>query len=424
MFGIVPLQAGIFSVKQIIQTYPETFAISNKFLPSSMQGSGLGLRYAQSAYGILELNETLPSFMSQNYTLAPFTAKVSRASSGEFDTWTADTTLYSVDMQCKVVDTFIQAGCEKGCREFPTTYFNASAACSVALPDFVNNTIGKPFRIRAGVSDGKVRYRTFSTVYAGYYKQHPFPNNVNTTLENSPCKGTVIAAFIRNKSKDTDPANNITAIACQPSYYGQNVEATVDAATKKPLALNIPGPKQPLSELMFNSSLFEGTVASAIRRSNNIDRSDSLPGTNLPVYRKASNDPELSPAAVSVNVQHSHMVAMAMAMSEHQTADFLDPLVLEQAYASAYKLLFARAMVDILATDFSDHVDERDGQRSVRMETLLLEPVFTYLVECLLGLVSISAIALLYMSIRGLELKKLIDEPGVLRMPLDCLSLT
>ncbi|KAF2623217.1 hypothetical protein BU25DRAFT_414485 [Macroventuria anomochaeta] len=411
-FGIVPLQASILSVKQTTRTYPETFAVSSNFIPSSMQESGLGLRYAQSAYGILELNETLPSFMSRNYTLAPFKAKTSHAPSGNLDTWTTNTTVYSMDMQCQIVDTFVQVGCDKGCREFPTTYFNTSAGCTVGLPDFVNNTIGTPLRIRAGISDGKARYKTFSTVYAGYYKDRSFPNNVNTTLQNSPCKGTVVAAFIRNKSKDTDPPNNITAIACRPSYYEQNVEATINVVTKKPLELNFHGPKRPLSEVLFNSSLFEGTVASAISRSNDIDRSDNLPGTVLPNYREGNNDLDLSPYGPGSGLQLPHMAAMAIAISEHRIADFLDPIVLQEAYESAYRLLFVRSMVDVLATNFSDHTVETDGQRVVRTETLLFEPTFTYLVECLLGLVSLSAIALLCISIHESGYKKLIDEPG------------
>jgi hypothetical protein len=415
-FGVVPHQAGILSVKQTMRIYPQTFAVSRKFVPPSIQESELSLRYANSAYGILQLNETLPAFMTRNYTLAPFAAKASETSHEKPDSWTANTTMYSMDLECKQIDIFIQAGCEKGCREFPVTYFNASAGCTVVLTDFVNNTIGSAFRIRAGVSDGKARYKTFSTQFAGYFNDPLFLDSVNASPQNSSCKGTVVAAFIMNKKKDTDLPNNITAISCRPTYYERDVEATIDTAGNAPLNIRFLGPKRPLSEGIFNASSFESAISPRFDTRSSGYRANNLPGTDLPQYRKANTDPDLSPARVSLAAQQPYMTAMAFEISGRGIADFLDHQVLEDAYTSAYRLLFVRAMVDILDTDFSMRTHEINGRLAIRTEALIFEPIFTYLVECLLGLISISMLALLYMAITKPECKKLIDEVGTLPM--------
>jgi hypothetical protein len=99
-FGIVPLQAGIFFVAKITPTYEQDFLVSTKFIPASAQADALTLGFAQSVYGILIFNDTLPPFMTHTYTLAPFTALESSARSGTWSgTWTADTTLYTMDLQ-------------------------------------------------------------------------------------------------------------------------------------------------------------------------------------------------------------------------------------------------------------------------------------------------------------------------------------
>ena len=71
-WGLVPTQAGIFSVRTVTRSNNMTFDVSTFNVPIAQQASSLTFRYSQSTYGIVSLNETLPPYMARNYTLAPF----------------------------------------------------------------------------------------------------------------------------------------------------------------------------------------------------------------------------------------------------------------------------------------------------------------------------------------------------------------
>lgn len=106
-WGLVPTQAGIFSVTQSTRTTSVAFNVSTAFVPADRQVQTLSFRYAQSTYAIATLNETLPPFMAPNYTLSPFVPAQSAsfdANGPEFSgqaTWTAPTTMFSLDLYCE-----------------------------------------------------------------------------------------------------------------------------------------------------------------------------------------------------------------------------------------------------------------------------------------------------------------------------------
>lgn len=172
-WGLVPLQAGLFATEGITQTSTAVFAKSVGFMPASEQAESITGRYIHSAHGIIWLNETLPPFMTRDYVVAPFRPHVSGNSPMPDETWTADTTLYSVDMSCevptiKIEDTprvsggtrrqTVQASkyvSKSGCA-FPTDYYSTLG----------NDTIGpnESFQNQS-IYDTK----QFSSVYVGYY---------------------------------------------------------------------------------------------------------------------------------------------------------------------------------------------------------------------------------------------------------------
>lgn len=103
-WGVVPVQAGIFSVRTVTRTTKTTFAVSTSSIPIEQQATTLNLGYMQSTYGIVSLNETLPQYMDRNYTLAPFRPSTNLHTIGEASgIWTAPTTKYSLDLYCEDV---------------------------------------------------------------------------------------------------------------------------------------------------------------------------------------------------------------------------------------------------------------------------------------------------------------------------------
>ncbi|KAF2133280.1 hypothetical protein P153DRAFT_331890 [Dothidotthia symphoricarpi CBS 119687] len=415
-FGIVPLQAGIFANENVTRTFAQTFAVSERFIHSTLQESTLTLSYTHSAYGILNLNETLPPFMTRNYTLAPFTTSTPSSPADDSGTWKANTTLYSMDLECEDVNTVVVTKMsELEDYTSPMTRFNNSVGCSILLGDFNNDTIGSIIDTKSNqlipLSDD-VRYRTFSSFFAGYFVGDRLSTEeIGYSLGRPACNGSFFASFVRNKLSESDPPNNLTAISCRLSYYERDVDATVDVVTKTPLKVVPLGPKRPLSVGLFNSSDFEGTLTTGYHSAG--FRSDTLMGNGIPRYLETIDELDLTQLQRwSTGMEFPPMTAMAITTSQRPIEAFLDPLILGEAYANAYRLLFVRAMVDILATDFSTSTREVAGQRVTHVEAVVLTPVFTYLVEGLLGAVSVAAIALLGIGVfrwKSIELK---DDPG------------
>ncbi|KAJ4983537.1 hypothetical protein SVAN01_10953 [Stagonosporopsis vannaccii] len=402
-FGVVPFQAGIFSTKPITRTSSQIFARSEQFMHSSRQESSLTLAYTQSAYGILELNETLPAFMSQNYTLKPFSPKTALVNGD--GTWTANTTMYSLNLQC-------QQG-EKATdytKETPLYGFNSSFGCFVPYLQTSNITVGEPL----SQANGPALVKQFSAQFLGYYVEpETFLGSDSNSVVNlrDRCSdqgnGTFFATFGRNKAKASDPPTNFTTIFCKPTYHEQAVEATVDARTNAPIEYVAQGEERQLPSELFNTSVFEETLVLGQRQA--LIRDNVLPGYTIPKYLEQVPDTDLTTGFRS---QLPPMAAMAMMASKNRLPELLDPQALADAYLLVYQLLFARAMTDVLKTDFSAATSEVVGQRVERLEAVVLEPVFTYLVEAFLGLVSVAAIVMLGIGYLHSTRKHLVDDPG------------
>ncbi|KAH7411656.1 hypothetical protein DE146DRAFT_248746 [Phaeosphaeria sp. MPI-PUGE-AT-0046c] len=407
-FAVVPLQAGIFSTKLVTRTSQETFSRSEKFMHSSVQASQLTLSYTQSVYGILSLNESTPAFQTLSYTLAPFTAP--GVTTNYNGTWTVNTTLYSLDLRCEEA------------RSQSQLYNNSASDCAIKLDRFNNYTIGDDLETNYGRLHPTMRVKKYSGFYSGwydmqdnYYRTRVGYTALSTSLQ-SYClrgkgNGTFAVAFVRNKEKKDDPKNNITALFCRPSYYEQSVQATVDAKTKSPLGYVPLSATRPLAPGLFNSTLFEQTLASGQRRVK--QRENNMPVDVLPRYLERLSEMDLTPVMPYLyNMDLPPMLAMALSTTKQSLDELLDPMALARAYESAYRLLFARAMTDILKTDFAADTTTTTGQLEVQSQAVIVEPIFTYLVVVFLIVVSVSAISLLLIGARSNKDKTLLCDPG------------
>jgi hypothetical protein len=190
---------------------------------------------------------------------------------------------------------------------------------------------------------------------------------------------------------------DVTAIFCKPLYYQQAVMATVDMTTRTPLKVEPLEDKEPLPWDTFNTTMFE-TLLNANSLGEEV-RGDILPAKALPRYteiiaRARHGLLSLNTGAGSIVPP---MVGLAIGAGVDPLESYLDWKGLSKAYAEAYRVLFARAMVDVLGSDFASS-DVTQGQQQVTSEAVVLEPVFVYIVEGLLGLISIATIGLLVLS--------------------------
>ncbi|KAI4937671.1 hypothetical protein J4E85_000106 [Alternaria conjuncta] len=386
--GLVPTQAGIFSTQTITRNATSPFDQSTAFMPARNQASNMTLRFAQSTYAIAAQNETLTQYMARNFTLAPIRPKaISPHASISHGNWSAPTTMYSVDLYCEPA-IFSRNSARNG------LVANSTNGCSFHLGLDGNITMGGN---KAWPGRTVLNNKEFTAMYVGYWNPLGFADysldNYCPTTSNT----TFYAAISRNKARGTDAPQNVTAIYCWPTYYQQPVLATVDAVSLEPSLIRPTGAKKPLESSLFNTTRLEQLMSS-----NSLGdevRGDLIPSKSVPDYIDsiARTGLSLGSGPMGAGVVQP-MVGLALAVSNLPLEDYLDWKVLAKSYADGYRLMFARAMRDVLDQDFrtSNNVT---GHIIDTTEAVLMEPVFVYVVEGFLGAISLATIALLYLSL-------------------------
>lgn len=192
-----------------------------------------------------------------------------------------------------------------------------------------------------------------------------------------------------------DPPQDVTAVYCQPRYYQQEVTATVDMISKLPQRYVLTGDKQPLPWDVFNTTNFEALLNSGSL--GNEVRGEVLPAKHIPTYLELVAGTNLSLSNAGGGILQP-MVGLALGAGSQTMANYLDWKELSKAYADAYRVLFARAMVDVLGTNFRSS-QPTAGKQQIITEAVVVEPLFVYIVEGFLGVVSICTMALLVLSL-------------------------
>lgn len=197
------------------------------------------------------------------------------------------------------------------------------------------------------------------------------------------------------QAKSDDPLQDVTAIFCHARYWRQEVSATIDIHSRAPSAIVPIAERKSLEWNVFNASFFEAAMNSAAAPKE--VRANTLPTRIMPRYWDlvAGTDLSLTSGAGAITMP---MVGLALATGTRPMEDYLDWQALSKAYADAYRILFARYMVEVLDSDMKTS-KMITGQQQRRSEAVILEPVFVHVVVGLQGVVSVATISLLVLSV-------------------------
>lgn len=401
-WGLVPMQAGIFSVQTIHRSFDAPFSLSTSFMPMAQQTTNLTLRYAQSTYGIATLDETLPAYMARNYTLAPFkpTAVGNNVDTVIQGTWTAITTMYGVDLSCQVV-------APQRNNASKSVLYQSNGGCNVTFG--LTGNITKGYNADKDLNAPLLSAKDYMGMYIGFYNG----GFADYSLQNS-CpperNSTFYAAFSRNKARESDAPNNVTAIFCEPTFFEQTVNATVDMRTLLPTSTTPIGDKKALNPKLFNTTSLQIQMNGGTGYEF---RSNNLPIRKLPDYLERIADGNVSLlTGATGNAAVQPMVGLSLAVGNQPLEEYLDAEVLGNSYADAYRLLFSRAMVDVLNGGVEGAAVNISGRQDYTTQAVVVEPVFTYIVEAFLGVISMATLALLYLSVT--RTRKLYSDPSTI----------
>lgn len=318
--------------------------------------------------------------MTRNYTLAPFIPSAiadAEAQDALEQQWTAPTTLYSVDLSCEPAIPSNHSGItgwnNTGCW---VTSFGMGNRTIDMRPNTTLTTFVKPF----------------SAQYIGYWNKYGYANYYLSSSCPIERNHTLFAAFARNKERETDPANNVTAIFCEPTYYSQRVNATVDGVSKLPIQVIPLGPKLPLNDtnIIFNTTWLEMQLSGGFPDYR--IRQDELPNGKITSFAG-----QIATTNLSSIDDRQPLAGFSTFIAERPLEDFLDWKILARSYADSYRLLFARVMADVLDNSFQT-IEEIPGTRALATNAVVLQPVFTYIVVGFLCVITVATAVLLYLN--------------------------
>jgi hypothetical protein len=98
---LIPLQNGIFANNFVNVPRVVNVVTSTSLLSLADQSSKLGTSILQDGFSILWLGQSMPAFTTAEYAIAPFKVSGAQKLLGSNQTLSAQTTMYSTDLECK-----------------------------------------------------------------------------------------------------------------------------------------------------------------------------------------------------------------------------------------------------------------------------------------------------------------------------------
>ncbi|KAF2170915.1 hypothetical protein M409DRAFT_63940 [Zasmidium cellare ATCC 36951] len=370
LWGITPLQAGIFAVRTVTAVEDISSGYSSSYTPVDQQPDLFG-EYAQFVSNIAWLNETLPPFMTRDFVLAEFgSSSDEERIDGRNAILTGETYLYSLDISCEEpVRWEKQAG---------IVWYNTSRGCSFYGPTYRpmgGNDTSKPFdTMYVGYSnqDGKADY------YLSNYCNELFEHSFFVRLTKSS------PAAIFNGTFDDLKQIQETSLFCEPTYYKQKAHnASISLPSKAVLGVGALGERETLPLNMVNTTAFEWQMSAGTGGDARID----FPTSNFP-------DQKAYLVNIPLNLAYiSKMAPFAIATTQLPLESYLDHETLRLSYQAAYRLLFARHLTEILGSDL-DTSSDQFARRSYVTQAVVVIPGFAYAATAILALIAVLAIGI------------------------------
>ncbi|KAL9006623.1 MAG: hypothetical protein Q9188_000660 [Gyalolechia gomerana] len=365
-WGVTPLVGSVFTMSAVTVEKGVTVRTTASLMPLLNQSRSLNTNFLMSAYGIAWLGQSMPGFVTGQGALEPFEAD--QAAQMQL----AQLTTPSVTVKNKLYGTSLS--CDQAeIRKHPTGDSYSNRKGCMTFPGALNiNPLSQ-----------------YGGLYVGYYlDQHsdfslsgcgcPSPNNSHTFLA------------LWGESRGKNPNVSVTAYFCEPSYWVQDVNATVAFPSMNVSAVVPLGPRTALSDDHFNRSAFEYTIGTGAQSAS--QRADISETTSV-------IDQRANLAKLGFNYTVTNMLGFALGLSRLSLAQYAEPDHLISSFETAHQLLHALAVTDLMTEEVSEH-NERRGTISGEVFAYIIVRQLAIAVECVLGLVVILIIALYILSTR------------------------
>ncbi|KAL9581934.1 MAG: hypothetical protein Q9203_005698 [Teloschistes exilis] len=301
----------------------------------------------------------MPAYVTSQGALEPFEADVERDTEQANETWTAQTRLYGTSLTCE------------------------PAIQDHSDPEDVSLSNGRSCKTDAGVAR-LAPVSEYGGLYIGYY----LDQHIDWSLSGIGCpslSNSHLFLALWGKSWEKNPNASVTALFCEPSYWTQDVNATLTVPSMNVSDVVPLGPRIPLTDNDFNRTAFEyviGTGAQAVSERADVSESTSVINQNANL------------AQLGINSTTTNMIPFALGLTRLPPAQYADPQKLGSSLEQAHKLLHALALQQLMSQEVHSN-DQRPGVVRGRSRAIVVIRPLTIAVEALLGLVILLTLALL-----------------------------
>lgn len=374
-WGVTPLVSSVFARSTVTVDVLSSFKTTARLIQVQDQGTILNTNFLMNAYGISWLGQEMPGFVTRQGALEPFEVNGTPAISVVNRTWTAKTRLYGTSLNCE----------EAEITEHPNGNSYSNRKGCTTFPGALNMD---------PISE-------FGGLYFGYYTdQHS-----DFSLQGCGCASSINSHLflgLWGKSSE-DHQHHTIAFFCEPSYWVQDVNATVIVPTMSVSSVTPLGSPVPLPDSKFNRSAFEyiiGTGAQSVSRRADISATTSV------------IDQTADLSGLGYNYTVTNVLGFAIGLSRLPLVQYAEHHNLVSSLETAHKLLHALAIKDLLTGNILDQ-NERQGLISGRAYAIKVVRSLALVVESLLGLEVILTLALLLHASR--RKSQLCADPASLR---------
>ncbi|KAH8177244.1 hypothetical protein LIA77_02326 [Sarocladium implicatum] len=360
---ITPLQSAILGTSVITVTEPGRVYMRSRLTPVAEQADKLGTQFLHSGYAVGWLNQSMPSFSTENESYLPFYVNYTKSSPSN-STWTAFTTRFSTELECEPAK-------ETGRLPDGSTYITNDRGCNATVD------------LNTGAN--------YTMLYIGYH-QSPY-SDYALKSPNCPLSANSAHQFLAVWAKtppldelETTPYN-VSAAFCEARYWKQDVRLTVSSQDKMPIELPEPlASRRELTDEEFNRTAFEFMLGNGMP--------ETIKQQDKPLSTVVEQDTRL----VDSNLQRpvSNMVGYALAGHVLPTSEYYDIDVLQEAYGRAHRYLFSLAARELMVNE-TGSFGSQTSNVTFTQSGITVSRTFSAVVEGLLVLVALSTAALLWL---------------------------
>ncbi|KAL8673201.1 MAG: hypothetical protein Q9168_002353 [Polycauliona sp. 1 TL-2023] len=360
-WGVTPLVSSVFAHSIVTVDQLATKTSNSDLMSLKEQSSAMNTGFMMTAYGIIWLGQAMPGFVTSQGFIQPFQLDTKREVQPLNATWKARTTLYGTSLNC-----------------WAANVKNDSAGISYSDGRNCTAPTNTPLSQETDSTFGALYIGYESDQHADYY----LSNYLNCPP--SPTKKHLFFA-IWGQTSGSDHVTDQSAAFCEPTYWTQQVNATVTVPGMNVTEVSPLGPRVTLPDEVFNRTAFEYGIGTGAQQV--FSRADIAETTNI-------IDQKSKIAKFGFLDLVTNMVGFAIGLNPTNMTNAEDTTVLAASFESAHKLLHALAVRQLMNTKVIDP-ERSPGTIRGKIRAITIVRPLAIAVEILSGLVVMLVIALM-----------------------------